>query len=198
MIKFVTFNWLLYTESVEVSNLLGKEVDSSMDSMVGGTADKIKGFIGDLLCEHESPVNQNFADASNDDQQKQPQQQQPPAALSIDMQQIIVGGNKSKSNSSMSNRKRQHQPIAATAAATASATAQCSRSASVPGNSRSLRAPLCPWTPKVLGWRATRTPPSGKTRLRARPCASTPQRPRWRETDGCRCIIPAAGRAIQP
>ena len=74
------FDFMLLTE-LPWQEVVGVEVDVSVDNMVGGTADRIKGF--QFVGDHESPVDQDFADASNDDQQQQPQQQQPPAALAI-------------------------------------------------------------------------------------------------------------------
>ena len=62
MIKFLTLNLLSYTESVEVHDFVGTEVDSSMDNMVGGTANNIKWVSHDCLWDHESPVDHHFTD----------------------------------------------------------------------------------------------------------------------------------------
>ena len=91
---------LSFIDSAGVQNFVGTEVDSSVDNMVGGTAHKIKGFLDDVLCDHERPVDHHFAEPSDNNEQQQ--QQQP----------------KTKRN-----RTRQHQPVAAEAPAPAPASA---------------------------------------------------------------------------
>ena len=42
---------LTYVDSAGVQNFVGTDVDSSVDNMVGGTADKVNGLFGDVLCD---------------------------------------------------------------------------------------------------------------------------------------------------
>ena len=77
-------------------------------SVVEGAVDDVQEFLDIVLCDHESPRDQIFADAY--DNGKQQQQHQPLAA----------------SATAEANRKRQHQLSApAAAAATAQQTASC-------------------------------------------------------------------------
>ena len=92
---------MLLTE-LPFQNVVGSVED--MQNFVGpevvGSVDKIQDVLDIVLCDHESPRDQNLADPSDNDEQQQQQQQQPPAA----------------SATTESNCKRQHQPSAVTEA----------------------------------------------------------------------------------
>ena len=85
---------LLLTELL-LQNVVGsvEDMQNGVGSDVVGSVDKDQDFLDIVLCDHESPGDQNLADPSNSNEQQR--QQQPPAE---------------------SNCKRQHQPPAATAA----------------------------------------------------------------------------------
>ena len=59
---------------IPVQKVEGTEVDTSVEIVVDGVVDKLRGFIEDILCDHESPVGPNceqFID--NNSQQQTPQ-----------------------------------------------------------------------------------------------------------------------------